>query len=324
MISIKKHNKSLKLIRKRKSLKLIRKRKSLNHKKIIGGQVLFDKENIKDFIKHPLGTHEDSIYNCLAYVFLLLQYADLEACRELGQIKSKYKFIGVTQRLLLVLLEDYGHSEFINIILYDQKYTPQPMGGGEVAKKMFENLSILPMGHATLACINVINRSNGLSHYFAIMRTEHTFLAIDPQVDVVCPIGEYLLKHTGVLSAEYYNIRILISDIDRASHKVTLHKVIHTLTLPQVNELNNPSWLIILPNAPFNNAGRANARRDNTVSAEIAQQIFPETITHEKILEMPEIPEIPELQGWNERRAVFGLPPLRYRPERLSEAAATE
>ena len=63
-------------------------------------------------------------------------------------------------------MENYGHSEFIDIILYDKRITPLQMSYEEIAKEMFKNLSILIVGHATLAIINVINRSKVVSHCF--------------------------------------------------------------------------------------------------------------------------------------------------------------
>jgi hypothetical protein len=271
--------------KKSKSLKLIHKRKSLkNHKKIIGGQMFFDDRSISNSKVEwrRLGKPEDLAYNCVAHVFRFLGYANDEVCNELGQIRSKYGFIGISCPEIERLLENCGETEFIKIIGNDDP---------NIGQTMIENLTrfLLP-GHATLASIIVDKDKDSIAHCFAIMRRpdmspnmmtpvleQDMFLAIDPQIDprleYTCSLGEYLLKHTFMLTAKYYGISILQTELSP-----------YDLPIPFIVTMENVRNVFPLP----------------MVASAIA----------------------PLMEGdWNERRAKFGLPPLRQRQHFHGEAA---
>jgi hypothetical protein len=249
MLSIKKINhrrksKSLKRIRKRKSLKRIHKKKSLKNKKIIGGQMLFDDGTLTQRMDmdvwRRLGTPEDYPYNCVAFVFKLLKYGDDYVCNELAQIKSKYGEIGVSEDEIIKLLKPRS-TMFIDIIK-----SVELAEIDSVEKIMLERLRFLTPGSATLATILVEKGPITRCHCFAIMRRQEVpgmqksdiFQAIDPQMDFrlehVCSLGEYLLKHTYMLTAEFYNIKILISNKhEKVYNPVTLERFHTVFPLPK-------------------------------------------------------------------------------------------
>jgi len=299
-------NKSLKRIRKKslkrirkKSLKRIRK-KSLKRirKKFIGGQLIMDTDYLSNWpLLERLGG--DTLYNCLAEAFYFLKYADINVCRELAQLKTKYGRLGITFIETIKLMKNYGVIEFVPILYktHTNIVSKHPL------TIMNEQLTLyLNENEATLASLRANRGSIFIWHYFVIWRlADGTFLAIDPQGNDIIDLNTYVNENTRDFKKEYI-LDILTTTVDYRYVADDKYRV----TMDDVRELFvTPSVLATEPTSVL-------ATEPTSVLA-----TKPTSVLATEPTKFPFIQPIPELQEWNKRREAFGFPSLRYRPERL-------